>query len=805
MLISYNILKELIDFDYSSDELEHLLTMLGLEVESVTHLKDKYKNFISAYVKDVRKHSESDKLSICKVFTGDSEIEVICGAPNVGAGQYVILGLPGAILPRNNMIIEKRLIRNFESVGMLCSLWELDLGEDQSGIWVLDGEVAPGLPLSEFKFSNDIIFEIGITPNRADCLSHLGIAREVAAISGKEVRKPVIKFGDIVEKAKDEFEIVINDIDKCPRYSARIIRGLANKSTPEWLKLKLETLGFRSLNSIVDVTNYVLILTGQPLHAFDLRKLSGSKIIMKTAFDGEKFITLDGKERVLDSEMLMICDEEKSIAIGGVMGGENSEIDFNTTDILLESAYFDPKNIRRTAKKLGIQSEASYRFERGVDPDGIIYASDLASSLIQSICGGVIEVPIHDSYPKKIENKWSNLRFSRARKIIGFNISNDKIMDILSRLNFELMNKLDDSIEFKAPSYRVDINEEIDAIEEIARLYNYDNISPNYTSRIDFKAEKVPEMLEIPSIRQKIRSFLVPRGFFEILTQNQTHPRFAKEFHEEIIEISNPLGEELSVMRTSLIPSMLKTIALNINFGSKDLRLFEIGKVFYKDSNNPANLINDISEREHLIIGISGFSESGHWSRIKRNSDFYDVKGIAEELFEFLKLKSNLKFGESTNKVFTNQNQSISCNGKEIGAFGQVSDKFLKIFDIVTDVYILYLDLTEVNKIPLSIPKYQPVSSFPGIYWDLAFIVDEGIKAEEIKNSIIDLAGQYLQNIEIFDVYKGKNIESGKKSIAFSLYFQSNERTLTDSEVQPYIQNIEINLLNKFNAILRKA
>ncbi len=806
MLISYNLLKELTEFDYSSSELEHLLTMLGLEVESVTYLNDKYKNFVTAYISDVRKHPETDKLSVCRVSTGDLEFEVVCGASNVKPGTYSILGLPGAILPRNNATIEKRMIRNIESVGMLCSLWELDLGDDQSGIWILDGEVMPGISLAELKLNNDIIFEIGITPNRADCLSHLGIAREIAAITSKPINKPRFSFDSISNNPKEEYEIIIKDIDKCPRYSARIIRGLVNKPTPEWLKLKLETLGFRSLNSIVDVTNYVLILTGQPLHAFDLKKISGKKIIVKTAYNGEKFITLDGKERELDSEMLMICDTEKSIAIGGVMGGENSEIDSQTTDILLESAYFDPKNIRKTSKKLAIQSEASYRFERGVDPNGIIYSSNLASNLIQLTCGGVIEEPILDSYPKIIENKQANLRFSRARKIIGFNLSDDKIINILERLNFKISNKSDDSIEFTAPSYRVDINSEIDAIEEIARLYNYDNIEPDYKSHLDFKSETLPTILSIPPVRQKIRNFLVYRGFFEILTQNQTHPKFAKEFHNEPIYISNPLGEDLSVMRTSLIPSMLKTIALNINFGSKDLRLFEIGKIFYRDTNNPLNFIKDISEKEQLIIGISGLSESGHWSRNKKNTDFYDIKGIAEEILEYFRLISKVQFNQYvSNNIFTSQYQSIILNGEQIGAYGQVNEKFLKMFNIETDVFILYLDLGELNKIQLSKPKYSPVSSFPGIYWDLAFLVDEDIKAMELRNAIIESAGNYLQKIDIFDIYTGKNIEPGKKSIAFSLYFQSSERTLTDSEIQPYIQNIEVNLFNKYKAVLRKA
>ncbi len=806
MLISYNLLKELISFDLSPDEFEQSLTMLGIEVESITNLKDKYKNFISAHIIEVNPHPDADKFTICRANIGKEETQVICGAPNVKAGQKVIIGLPGSILPRNNQLLERRSIRNVESSGIICSLWELDLGDDHSGIWILDDNIEPGISLSELKFNDDVIMEIGITPNRADCLSHFGIAREISALIGKPFDKREIKFSDVTNSSKQQYQVIIEDIDKCQRYSARIIRGVSNSQSPEWLILCLVSLGFRPVNTIVDITNYVLITTGQPLHAFDLERLNGVKVIMKPADDGQKFITLDEKERILDNDMLMICDETKSIAIGGIMGGQNSEISLETQNILLESAYFDPRNIRRTAKKLGISSEASYRFERGVDPDGIIYASDLASSMIQSICGGIIEEPIIDCYPKKIENNWSKLRYDRTRKLIGCNISNNQILDIIEKLNFETRNHSNGGFEFKAPSYRVEISEEIDAIEEVARLYNYDNIPSDFSSTIDFRTGEVPNQLKIPQLRQEIRRFLVPKGFVEILTQNQTHPRFAKLFNPSPIFISNPLGEELSVMRTSLIPSILKTIALNINFGSKNLRLFEIGKVFIKDTQNLNTVIPNVLEKEHLVIAISGSSEPNHWSREQNSADYYDIKGIVEELIDYFKLDNFIKFESSSNsEMFTKQCQTLIYKDTQIAYFGMVNKNILNIFEVEADIYLVNLDLSEIYKIVVPEPVYIPVSAFPKVARDLAFLVDSSITSEELKQAIRLAGGEFLQSLEVFDVYKGENIETNMKSIAFSIYFQSKERTLTDADIQPAISNIEKSLYEKYKAVLRKA
>jgi len=803
MLISYNWLKELVDFDYSIKELENVLTMLGIEVEQITDFSNKYNNFITAKVLETTKHPDADKLTICKVNTGSEIKNVICGAPNVAPGQSVILALPDAIIPANNLKLEKRKVRGVTSEGMICSQAELQIGTDSSGIWVLPEDVKPGIPLADYLNLNDIILEISLTPNKSDCNSHLGIAREISAVTGKPVKLNPIEIKESNKNINESISVIIQDKEKCPRYSCRIIRNVNIKESPNWLKSRLTMLGFRPKNVIVDVTNYVLIELGQPLHAFDLNKITGNKIICKTPQNSEKFITLDGKERTLDDKILMICDEQKPIAIGGVMGGQNSEIDDNTTDVLLESAFFSPPSIRRTAKKLQIQSDASYRFERGVDIENIIFALNRATQLIAELTDGNIDKGYIDIYPEPKQKTKLKLRYQKARDIIGQNISNQQINNLLQKLNFDIINHNDSECTVIVPSYRVDVTLEIDLIEEIARLYNYDNITPDFSISVTLDTGKVPKQLAIPKMRSQISNYFVNRGFNELITQNMLDPENAKIFTSDPIQISNPLGEELSTMRPSIIPAMLKTIEKNLRLSSQSLQLFEIGKTFHKQ-NNKKSFIQNIFEKEELIVAIAGQNAPLQWGIKQTEFDFYDIKGITQEFLEFFGY--NYKFIENTNPepAFSPHSLTIQINNQNIGYFGEVSPKLLKKFDIQKNVFILNLDLTTLYEIKPKTKKYSKVTPYPSVNWDLAFIVEKNIPAEDIYNEIFQNAGKHLKELRIFDVFQAQTLGNNVKSLAFNLTFSSTEKTLTDEEIQPIINSIITNVEQKFNAKLRK-
>lgn len=804
MQLSYNWLKEIIDIDMQPNELEEVLTMLGIEVEGIENYKEKYKNFITAEVTSCEKHPDADKLSICKVSDGTSDDRtVICGAPNVATGQKVILAAEGAYIPAGDFTIGKRKIRGVESNGMICSQAELGLGNDSSGIWVLDNSTPVGQDISNHLGLDDIIFDISLTPNRPDCLSHIGVARDLAAYLGKNITKKSINISEIDEKIEDNVKVVIDDIDKCPRYAARVVKNAKVGQSPQWLKNRLVSLGLRPVNVIVDITNFVLMETGQPLHAFDFDTVAENTIVVKTAENGQKYTTLDSKERTLDNEMLLICDPTKPVGIAGVMGGENSEITDNTRNILIESAYFDPSSIRKTSKKLGISSDAAYRFERGVDIDNIIYALNRAAQLMEELAGGEVLSGIIDEYPKKIELNVSKLRFQRARDLIGIDINNEQIKDIMKRLSFETIEEDSDSISLKAPSWRVDIFQEVDLIEEVARLYYYDNITPDMTSLIDYNSRGVPEKLAIPPLREIIQGFLTSNGYNEILTQNMIDPKSSGYFTDNPVLIANPLGEELSIMRPSLVPSMIKTILNNFRVGNYNLNLYEIGRTF---NNIPkgGKFIDNIDESENLIIALTGYKHPKIWNEPARHSDFYDIKGITQDLFEFLRIE-DIKYKPNKNtNIYSANSLEIQAKKQKIGIMGELNQNMLKDFDIDKKVFCLELDLSKLYQMDIPEMKYKIVAPYPSILRDLGFVIDKEVEAEKVRQEIEMRGGKLLQSVDIFDVYEGKNIGEDKKSIAFSLRFSSPQRTLVDEEVDKAVTKIVSAIEKKFKAKLRE-
>lgn len=806
MLVSYNWLKELVEIDSKPEELENILTMLGIEVEGIVDFRKKYDNFVVASVKSSEKHPDADKLSICEVDSGTQVSTVVCGAPNVAAGQKVVLAKLGAIVPAAGFKIEKRKIRKVKSEGMICSQVELELGDDSSGIWVLPADAPTGKPLAEYFGLDDIIFDVSLTPNRADCLSHIGVARELAAYFGTELKKPDLQINENGGPVEQSAVVEIEDADKCPRYTARVIKGITVGESPDWLKSRLSAIGLRPINNIVDITNYVLMESGQPLHAFDYDKISGHKIIVNIANEGEKFTTLDGKERKLDSQMLMICDAKGPVAIGGVMGGENSEINESSTNVLLESAYFDASSVRRTSKKLGIQSEASYRFERGVDFENVTYALDRAAALMAEIAGGTVDSGIIDVCPKPVDRKKVKLRFERARNLIGADISDQQMKAMLESLSFSIVDELEGSALFEVPPYRVDIEIEVDLIEEVARMHNYDNIESDYTTVINFGSEPIPEELSVPAKRKQASKFLVPKGYHEIITQNMLDPASAAIFGDKFIKIANPLGEELSIMRPSLVPAILRTIERNIRLGKGDLKLFEIGKTFHANEEAGKSFISGISEKEEIIIAMTGLAKPDHWSESSRKSDFYDIKGIVHELLALYRIDDKIKTKviDNDNPVFSKNSLLLYHKKQHVGALGEVSNDLLKKFEIEQPVFLALLDMSLLYGMSSRRAYYSPVAPYPGMTRDLAFVVDESVPAEDILKEILQNGSKYLKNVEVFDVYAGKNIDEGKKSMAYKLLFASPERTLVEKEVGQAIEKIVKAIEKKFHAVLRK-
>lgn len=803
MKLSYNWLTEYVDIPVTTDELVDILTTTGLEVEEVTDDRKKYDGFYTARITKIEPHPDADKLQLCTVDSANGEQTVVCGAPNVKEGQNVVLGTEGATVPSAGFQLSKRKIRGVESNGMICSKMELELGEDHDGIWELPDGVEPSQPLADYLELDDVIFEIAITPNKGDCLSHYGIARDLAAYFGTEAKLPDTNHDSNDTDVTDSVEIEIENTEACPRYVAKVVRGVKVGESPDWLKKKLTAIGLRPINNVVDATNFVLMELGQPLHAFDYDLVAGKKIVVKNADNKQKFTTLDDKERTLDSEMLMICDGEKPIAVAGVMGGGNSEVTDGTVNVLIESAYFAPNSVRRTAKKLGINSDASYRFERGVDIDAVELAANRCAQLLEQIAGGSVEKGLVDSYPNKKENITVSLRYARVEKVIGIKLEKDKINEILTSLNFKLVSQDDEIAEFEIPNYRHDIEAEIDLIEEVIRMYNYDNLTPQFFANVSFDSRKMPKKLEKPQRRDELRHFLINGGFNESLTQNQIDPASAEIFTESPVVVSNPLGRDLSIMRPSLIPSMLRVISRNVRLGTSDLQLFEVGKSF-ESNDNEGNTVKGIEEKENLLIAITGKEAPSNWSKKSAEVNYYNIKGLLENIIEFAKLK-NVKFKQEATVGFGGNSCGIYQGKNNLGHFGELDVRILKQYDVEQPVFAIELDLTKLYEIEKEPSKYNTVSAFPSTSRDLAFVLDEGIDAGKILTLIESNGGKYLKSADIFDVYTGDNLPEGKKSVAYTMEFVSTERTLKDADIDKVIGKLVNNIENTFKAQLRKS
>ena len=779
----------------SKKELIEKMISAGLDIESVESEGDKLKNFVVGKVVEREKHPDADKLSVCKVDVGEEQLlNIVCGAPNVDAGQLVCVAKIGAIVPNGEFEIKKSKIRGALSEGMICSVKELNLGDDYSGILVLDENKAKiGQSFAEYIGSDDYLFEIGVTPNRGDLLSHIGIARDIAAEYDKHVKLPEVHLNEENEKAEDYISVVIENKDFCRRFRARVIKDVQIKESPEWLKKKLTSIGLRPRNNIVDITNYIMMETGQPMHAFDYDKIKGKKIIVKTANEGDKFTTLDSKERTLNDKSLMICDAERYLSIAGIMGGENSEITDSTKNVMLETAYFDSVAIRLNAKKLGLASDASHRFERGTDIDMVEYASDRASALIAELAGGKVLNGFVDNYTEPFPPIEIALRTEKVNSVLGTNLNELEIIDLLEKIDIKSLGNKEGKLAFQVPEFRrSDITTEIDLVEEVARVYGYDNIPQEKSFR--FSVSESNYNLPYLEFVSKVRNYFYGRGFNEILTSSQQEASKLKTFSEIPIKLLNPVSSELNAMRVNLYFGMLAVMKNNQNHLGKDvsLKFYETGKVFTDEGNK-------YKEEDRLSIGICGKFDLNSFDSKDRDYDIYDLKGEMDMFFSAMGVQLKpAKYEEEKVKI-----NFESMNGY-VGSLFKVENDLLKSLDIEIEkpVYIAEFNLASLYKSLKKNVVYKQISKYPTVKRDLAFVVEKNVVFKDIKDVITKSGGKLLAGLQLFDLYEDKKL-GNNKSLAFSLEFSSFEKTLTDEEINPVINKIVKNLEKELKAVLR--
>ncbi|MEE9553357.1 MAG: phenylalanine--tRNA ligase subunit beta [candidate division Zixibacteria bacterium] len=792
MKISFNLLQTLIHFDWSTEELADKLTMSGSEVEAIEVKGAEIEGIIAAEVTVAEKAPGSKKLSLCKVFDGQSEYQVICGAPNVAAGQIILFAPVGSRIP--GMKLEKAVIHGHESYGMILSEAELGLTENADEITVLSSVIKPGTRLGNIIDFKDTIYELEITPNRPDCLSHLGIAREIQALGGGKIITPDISLVEIDDSAADAVKITIDDPIGCPRYTGRVIQGVKIGQSPLWLKMIVYYLGMRPINNVVDITNYVMLELGHPLHAFDYDLFSCPEVKIRRAVNDEKFVTLDGVERKLIDQHLLITDGDIGVAIAGIMGGEKSEVSQGTDNLLLESAYFDPAIIRKGSKNLDLATESSRRFERGADPNMAPVANDRACKLISELTGGRVLKGMVDTYPKKSVPVSIELRPARANKLLGTDISLEKITEILRNLDIEI--SVGESVVALQPSFRPDLTREVDLIEEVARIYGLDNIPSKFRPG----GSLITPETSLLSISGKTRSYLSGLGAMEIFPLTLVDSKMTEKFGlaDSAVKIMNPLSEEMAVVRPNLILSMLSVVRRNINYKENDLFLFEIGNYYSLSADGKLP-----EQKTALIIAQTGLESPIFWDSKPRARDLFSLKGAIENLADFLNL-GNVELRPASHFAFEQTRSfEVYINNIAVGYIGKLSKKGGSIADIKTDVFMAELDFDIiVRMVPQSLEAIQ-LARFPSADRDIAIVVADSVKSDDIKKTITESGGGLVDEVWIFDLYKGKNIDKGKKSLAFGIKYRRPDRTLTDEEVDEMHKKISGALEEEHGATLR--
>ena len=800
MKISINWLKEYLETNSQPEEISEILTNLGLEVEKLSlfeSVKGGLNGVVAGKVLECGKHPDADRLKVTSIDLGDNEIsEIVCGAPNIEKGQIVPVAKVGCKIYTSEgteIKIKKSKIRGVVSNGMVCAEDEIGLGQSHDGIMILDNNIKPGTPISEvFNLENDNILEIGLTPNRSDAMSHYGVARDLKAfydfksIKSKLILPSVNNFESV--KLEENFRITIEDTEKCPFYSGLIIKNIKVGPSSKELQNKLKSIGLKTINNIVDITNFVMHEIGQPLHAFDLDKLEG--INVKSLKSGAKFKTLDESIIELDKEDLMICSSNKPLCLAGIYGGYESGVSDSTTNLFLESAIFDPVTIRKSSKRHQLFTDASYRYERGIDPEKVIYALKRAAILIKedNPNSSVSDILAEDNL--KLKTKDIYLRYNKIDSVTGQNIDKDVITQILSSLDFEIKNHNEEGLNIVAPNYRNDVYREIDVIEEILRVYGFNNIPVN--SKISMIIPEIGKN-KINKIESLISNNLIGIGFNEIINNSICSPDTNEKFKKQVVTLLNPQGIELSNLRASLIPNALETIKHNYNRQNKNLKLFEIGNTYSLD--NEAYI-----ENKRLNIAVTGKIFDENWISNYSKNNFYYLKGVTKNLLTQLNI-SNIRYEISNDQLFEYK-LDVYSNKKHIGFIGEIISDYTQEFSLEQKIHILNLDLDQIKLKPLNI-KHQELSKFPSSRRDLSMILNDDISFESIEDLAFKLENKILLDVNLFDEYKGKNIEDNKKSFAVSFTFNDSKKTLTDKVIDKIMEKLTEKYKTELGAVIR--
>ena len=799
MLISLNWLKQYIDLDgIEINEMENALTMIGQEVEKIEVLGENLENVVTAQIIEKEMHPDSDHLTICKVDNGKEILQIVCGAPNHKAGDKVVLAQVGAKLAPD-FVIKKGKIRGVESNGMLCSEEELNIGKDSSGIMILPKDTPVGVPMKEYLGINDTVFELEITPNRPDCLSHIGIARELGAYYNKEVKYPSFAINsESSEKTSDNISVEIEDSNLAKRYVARIIKNVTVKESPKWLKERVESIGIRSINNIVDASNFIMMELNQPNHTFDLDKIEGGKIVVRAGHENEKLVTLDEQERELNSEDIVISDGVKAVVLGGVMGGQNSEITENTKNILLEVANFNSQNVRKTSRRLTLFSESSYRFERRVDEENAINVINRLANIIQEVAGGEILEGVVDNYPVPYKKKTATLNFERLNRFVGKNIPRETVIGILTRLEIEVVDN-GETLTLTAPTYRDDLENEQDYFEEVIRMYGFDNIE-NILPKLDISEKPV---IDTTKLSTQVKLIAANAGLKEVINYSFV-PKDAMEKikytsveRENLIDLLRPITEDFVTLRPTLLYSLLKNAKENMNRNATNIRFFEVSRTFVK--------AEELAKEEvKLGIILAGENNKTLWNPKPVPYDFYDLKGIVEEIFTQLKFNNYMIKRSEQSQFHPGRSVDVFVGRELIGSFGEIHPDVLENFDLgKTSVLVGEFNIDLIQKYIGKKIKYQGIVKYPAVPRDFAFVMREDILVGDVLKTI-QKVDKKIEKVELFDIYQGAGVLPGMKSVAISVILRDKNKTLEEKEIVDISNKIVTKVEKDYGAVLRK-
>ena len=820
MNISYNWLKEYVDFDLTPEEVSAALTSIGLEtdgVEEVQSIKGGLEGLVVGEVLTCEPHPNSDHMHITTVDLGEGEpVQIVCGAANVAAGQKVIVATLGTKLydGDQSFTIKKSKLRGVESNGMICAEDEIGVGTSHDGIIVLPQDVVPGtLAKDYYNIKSDYVFEVDITPNRADACSHYGVARDLYAWLVQNGYQTSLHRPETSEFKVDnhdmDIDVVVENTEACPRYAGVAIKNVTVKESPEWLQNKLRLIGVRPVNNIVDITNYILHAYGQPMHCFDADKIKGGKIVVKTCQEGTKFVTLDEVERKLSERDLMICNAEEPMCIAGVFGGLDSGTTETTKDVFLESAYFHPTWVRKTARRHGLSTDSSFRFERGIDPNGTIYALKEAAILVKELAGGEIASDIKDNYPAPIADFAVELSYEYVNSLVGKVIPAETIKSIVTSLEMKIVAETAEGLSLSVPAYRVDVQRPCDVVEDILRIYGYNNVEipTSLKSSLNVEGEEDKSV----KLQNLVSEQLIGCGFNEILNNSLTAASYYDGLEtykpENLVRIMNPLSNDLNVMRASLLFGGLECIQHNANRKNADLRFFEFGNCYHfnAEKKNPEKVLAAYSEELHLGLWLTGKYISNSWAHPDMNSSVYELKAYVLNIFSRLGVNLGaMVFGNLSDDIYSVAISIHTRGGKLVATFGVLSKKLQKAFDIDNEVYYADINWKELMKaIKGKNVTYTEISKFPAVKRDLALLIDKKVQFAEIEKIAYETDKKLLKSVELFDVYEGKNLEAGKKSYAVSFVLQDENATLNDKQIDKLMQKLIANLQNKLDAKLR--